>query len=60
MYNALASASIVFKDNKVYSKKLVHRAATVWKVARDKRGIYTAGDTDAATFYNYKIFKLCL
>ncbi|PWA79252.1 alternative oxidase [Artemisia annua] len=43
MAAALASASIVFKDNKAYSKKLVHGAATLWKFARDQRGMYTAG-----------------
>lgn len=52
MAAALASASIVFKDNKDYSKKLVHGAATLFKFARDQRGRYSAGSADAATFYN--------
>nr|GEW16184.1 endoglucanase 25-like [Tanacetum cinerariifolium] len=56
MAAALASASIVFKDNKVYSKKLVHGAATLWKFARDRRGLYSAGGSDAATFYNSSMY----
>ncbi|RZC63900.1 hypothetical protein C5167_025650 [Papaver somniferum] len=52
MSAALASASIVFKDNKSYSKKLVHGAATLFKFARDQRGRYSAGSAEAATFYN--------
>lgn len=56
MAAALASASIVFKDNKAYSKKLVHGAATLWKFARDQRGLYSAGGSDAATFYNSSMY----
>ncbi|KAJ9536557.1 hypothetical protein OSB04_un000256 [Centaurea solstitialis] len=56
MAAALASASIVFKDNKEYSKKLVHGAATLWKFARDQRGLYTASGADAATFYNSSMY----
>ncbi|KAD6795513.1 hypothetical protein E3N88_06409 [Mikania micrantha] len=56
MAAALASASIVFKDNKAYSKKLVHGAATLWKFARDQRGSYSAGGSDAATFYNSSMY----
>lgn len=56
MAAALASASIVFKDNKAYSKKLVHGAATLWKFARDQRGSYSAGGADAATFYNSSMY----
>ncbi|XP_047307271.1 endoglucanase 25-like [Impatiens glandulifera] len=52
MAAALASASIVFKDNKVYSQKLVHGAKTLFKFARDQRGRYSAGGSDAAGFYN--------
>ncbi|XP_076901953.1 endoglucanase 25-like [Bidens hawaiensis] len=55
MAAALASASIVFKDNKAYSKKLVHGAATLWKFARDQRGSYSNG-ADAATFYNSSMY----
>ncbi|KAI3949365.1 hypothetical protein MKW98_023302 [Papaver atlanticum] len=52
MAAALASASIVFKNNKKYSKKLVHGAETLYKFARDKRGRYSADITDASIFYN--------
>ncbi|KQK21861.1 endoglucanase 9 [Brachypodium distachyon] len=54
MAAALAAASIVFKDNKAYSHKLVHGATTLWKFARDrgKRGMYNAGISDATKFYN--------
>ncbi|KAF2317243.1 hypothetical protein GH714_018970 [Hevea brasiliensis] len=37
MAAALASASIVFKDNKAYSQKLVHGAKTLFKFARGQR-----------------------
>ncbi|MFS7901311.1 putative cellulase [Helianthus anomalus] len=47
MAAALASASNVFKDNKVYSKKLVHGAETLWKFA---------GGVDDATFYNSSMY----
>lgn len=52
MAAALAAASIVFKDNKVYSQKLVHGARTLFKFARDQRGRYSTGGSEAATFYN--------
>ncbi|CAL5401912.1 unnamed protein product [Camellia sinensis] len=52
MAAALAAASIVFKDNKAYSQKLVHGARTLFKFARDQRGRYSAGSADASTFYN--------
>lgn len=52
MAAALASASIVFKDNKAYSQKLVHGAATLWKFAREQRGRYSEGGSDASVFYN--------
>ncbi|MCL7044397.1 hypothetical protein MKW94_003166 [Papaver nudicaule] len=52
MAAALASASIVFKDNKKYSKKLVHGAETLYKFARDRRGRYSAGGAEASIFYN--------
>ncbi|KAK4794369.1 hypothetical protein SAY86_012363 [Trapa natans] len=52
MAAALASASIVFKDSKAYSQKLVHGARTLFKFARDQRGRYSAGGSDAALFYN--------
>ncbi|EPS69180.1 hypothetical protein M569_05586 [Genlisea aurea] len=52
MAAALASASIVFKDSKAYSQKLVHGAQTLFKFARDQRGRYSAGGSEAAIFYN--------
>ncbi|KAF2309967.1 hypothetical protein GH714_005818 [Hevea brasiliensis] len=52
MAAALASASIVFKDNKAYSQKLVHGAKTLYKFAREERGRYSAGSSEAAIFYN--------
>lgn len=52
MAAALAAASIVFKDSKTYSQKLVHGAKTVYKFGREQRGRYSAGGTDAALFYN--------
>ncbi|XP_074567572.1 endoglucanase 9-like [Curcuma longa] len=52
MAAALASASIVFKDNKAYSQKLVHGAATLFKFSREQRGRYSGGGSDAAVFYN--------
>lgn len=52
MAASLAAASIVFKDNKAYSQKLVHGATTLFKFARQNRGRYSAGGSDAAKFYN--------
>ncbi|KAF4403658.1 hypothetical protein CsatB_023401 [Cannabis sativa] len=52
MAAALASASIVFKDNKAYSQKLVHGAKTLFRFSREQRGRYSAGSAEAATFYN--------
>ncbi|MED6131190.1 hypothetical protein PIB30_007483 [Stylosanthes scabra] len=52
MAAALASASIVFKDNKAYSQKLVHGATTLFKFSRDRRGRYSPRGTEASTFYN--------
>ncbi|KAJ4817030.1 Endoglucanase [Rhynchospora pubera] len=52
MAAALAAASIVFKDNKKYSQKLVHGATTLFKFSRDQRGRYSAGGSDASFFYN--------
>ncbi|KAH0766834.1 hypothetical protein KY290_004198 [Solanum tuberosum] len=51
MAAALASASIVFKDNKAYSQKLVHGARTLFKFSRDQRGRYSVGN-EAENFYN--------
>ncbi|CAN6475822.1 unnamed protein product [Victoria cruziana] len=52
MAATMASASIVFKDNAAYSKKLVHAAATLFKFSREQRGRYSPSGTDAALFYN--------
>ncbi|KAL3515805.1 hypothetical protein ACH5RR_022707 [Cinchona calisaya] len=55
MAAALASASIVFKDEKTYSQKLVHGAKTLFKFARDQRGRYSSG-ADAEKFYNSSMY----
>lgn len=52
MAAALAAASIVFKDSKSYSQKLVRGATTLFKFSRDQRGRYSSGGTDASVFYN--------
>ncbi|XP_002960146.2 endoglucanase 25 [Selaginella moellendorffii] len=52
MAAALAAASIVFKDNAPYSQRLVNGARALFKMAREKRGRYSAGGSDAAQFYN--------
>ncbi|KZV43705.1 endo-1,4-beta-glucanase [Dorcoceras hygrometricum] len=51
MAAALASASIVFRDNKAYSEKLVHGAKTLFKFSRLRRGRYSLGN-EAEIFYN--------
>eukprot|EP00252_Welwitschia_mirabilis_P003828 TRINITY_DN1389_c0_g1_i1.p1 TRINITY_DN1389_c0_g1~~TRINITY_DN1389_c0_g1_i1.p1 ORF type:complete len:620 (+),score=78.50 TRINITY_DN1389_c0_g1_i1:242-2101(+) len=52
MAAALASASIVFKENKPYSQKLVRGAKTLFKFSRSRRGRYSASASDASKFYN--------
>ncbi|XP_042451382.1 endoglucanase 9-like [Zingiber officinale] len=53
MAAALASASIVFKDHKAYSQKLVRGASTLFEFSRQQRGRYSAGAAaDAAISYN--------
>ncbi|KAH9332013.1 hypothetical protein KI387_004121 [Taxus chinensis] len=54
MAAALAAASIVFNDDRTYSKKLVNGAALLFKFARDsgKRSRYSSGNPSAAQFYN--------
>ncbi|KAL6180743.1 hypothetical protein ACLB2K_047403 [Fragaria x ananassa] len=53
MAAALAAASIVFKDNKAYSQKLVHGAKTLFSFGRERgRGLYSAAATEASLFYN--------
>ncbi|XP_019426335.1 PREDICTED: endoglucanase 25-like isoform X2 [Lupinus angustifolius] len=56
MAAALAAASIVFKDNKAYSKKLVHGATTLFKFSRDRKSIYSRGSSEASVFYNSTSF----
>ncbi|XP_033137944.1 endoglucanase 25 isoform X2 [Brassica rapa] len=56
MAAALASASIVFKDNREYSKKLVHGAKTVYQFGRTRRGRYSAGTAESAKFYNSSMY----
>uniref|UniRef100_A0A2P2KG68 cellulase n=1 Tax=Rhizophora mucronata TaxID=61149 RepID=A0A2P2KG68_RHIMU len=56
MAAALASASIVFKDNKAYSQKLVHGARTLFKFSRERRGRYSAGGSDPSLFYNSSMY----
>lgn len=56
MAAALASASIVFKDNKEYSKKLVHGAKTVYQFGRTRRGRYSAGTAESSKFYNSSMY----
>ncbi|KAF9587184.1 hypothetical protein IFM89_039624 [Coptis chinensis] len=53
MAAALAAASIVFKDSKTYSQKLVHGAKTVFQFSRDQRSRYTGSSSDPPShFYN--------
>ncbi|OUZ99289.1 Glycoside hydrolase [Macleaya cordata] len=54
MAAALASASIVFRDNTKYSEKLIKGATTLFRFARDsgKRTSYSRGDINIAMFYN--------
>ncbi|KAK9692242.1 hypothetical protein RND81_09G251000 [Saponaria officinalis] len=54
MAAALAAASIVFQDNKIYSKKLRKGAETIFKFARDtgKRAPYSRGNAYISPYYN--------
>ncbi|KAJ6982810.1 endoglucanase 12-like [Populus alba x Populus x berolinensis] len=54
MAAALAAASIVFRDDEVYSEKLVRGAETVYAFARDpgKRQPYSRGKPYIEPFYN--------
>ncbi|KAF3453204.1 hypothetical protein FNV43_RR03643 [Rhamnella rubrinervis] len=54
MAAALAAASIVFKDNAKYSKKLVQGAETLYSFARDsgKRRSYSRDNTFISPYYN--------
>lgn len=51
---ALASASIVFRDNPSYSSRLLHAATTAYTFARStgRRTPYSLGNADIAGFYN--------
>lgn len=55
MAAALASASIVFKDDKKYSQKLVHGARALFDFGRRQRGRYSTG-ADAEKFYNSSMY----
>lgn len=54
MAAALAAASIVFRDDTAYSKKLITGAAAVYRFARDggRRTPYSRGVIDIAQYYN--------
>jgi len=52
MAAALAAASIVFKDSKTYSDKLVKGAKALYKFGRLQRGRYSPNGSDQAIFYN--------
>ncbi|KAF9677016.1 hypothetical protein SADUNF_Sadunf08G0063400 [Salix dunnii] len=54
MAAALAAASIVFRDNKAYSEKLVKGATKLYAFARDfaRRRVYCSGNDYIETFYN--------
>ncbi|KAJ4764664.1 Endoglucanase [Rhynchospora pubera] len=52
MAAALAAASIVFKDSKTYSDKLVHGARTLFKFGRAQRARYSPSGSDPSIFYN--------
>ncbi|KAI9197717.1 hypothetical protein LWI28_003034 [Acer negundo] len=54
MAAALAAASIVFRDNTAYSKKLIKGAKTVFAFARDggKRTRYSRGNLFIEPYYN--------
>ncbi|KAF0891811.1 hypothetical protein E2562_010992 [Oryza meyeriana var. granulata] len=54
MAAALAAASIVFRDNAAYSKKLVNGAAAVYKFARSsgRRTPYSRGNQFIEYYYN--------
>ncbi|KAM7487321.1 hypothetical protein LguiB_024805 [Lonicera macranthoides] len=54
MAAAMAAASIVFRDDKSYSKKLVNGATTVFSFARNfgKRARYSQGNPEIEPYYN--------
>ncbi|XP_020571498.1 endoglucanase 12-like [Phalaenopsis equestris] len=52
--SALASASIVFRDNPSYSSRLLRAASTAFKFARSasRRSPYSRNNPDISSFYN--------
>lgn len=52
MAAALAAASIVFKDNRAYSLKLVNGARVLFAFSRNSRGRYCKAIPDAEVYYN--------
>ncbi|CAN8230727.1 unnamed protein product [Cochlearia groenlandica] len=56
MAASLASASIVFKDDKAYSKKLVHGAKTLYKFAEAIKERYSKRHQESSEFYNSSMF----
>ncbi|ANM67983.1 glycosyl hydrolase 9A3 [Arabidopsis thaliana] len=57
MAAALASASIVFKDNRLYSKNLVHGAKTLYRFATTSRNRYSQNGKESSKFYNSSMFE---
>ncbi|CAA7037354.1 unnamed protein product [Microthlaspi erraticum] len=56
MAAALASASIVFKDNRVYSEKLVHGAKTLYKFAYANKWSHAKRSKESSEFYKSTLF----
>ncbi|VVB14828.1 unnamed protein product [Arabis nemorensis] len=56
MAASLASASIVFKDDKVYSRKLVHGAKTLHEFAKSSKGRYSPNSQESSKFYNSSMY----
>ncbi|KAF3597320.1 hypothetical protein DY000_02027234 [Brassica cretica] len=56
MAAALASASIVFKDNRDYSKKLVHGAKTLYNFANAVKKSYSIPRKESSEFYKSSLF----
>ncbi|CAH8314186.1 unnamed protein product [Eruca vesicaria subsp. sativa] len=56
MTAALASASIVFKDNSEYSKKLVHGAVTLYNFANLHKESYSMPYKESSEFYKSSLF----
>ncbi|KAG7541670.1 Six-hairpin glycosidase superfamily [Arabidopsis thaliana x Arabidopsis arenosa] len=57
MAAALASASIVFKDNRLYSAKLVHGAKTLYKFAITNENRYSKPGEESSKFYNSSMYE---